>query len=484
MARPGWGRGQHAPKAFPGDSQSVAGPAPAPEPGGSRDGSAERLLLDATRRAVRAPAERVALVLHLSRLGPPAPEPHHRRIARALLTEAAQRLDGQLFPLGNGDLALLCRAAHSRTPAANEPASLRSNLARLFGGEAAGPEAIVSLWPLPGQADLLLAYAAERLAAAEQFGAALRRDAIERSRTFSVAIPPEPAPMTGLPDFPEMLQRRTGALVARSGGTPSHALRPLFRELAFSPAALSAHYAPAGDTSSDPWLLRHFGGRLEEPLLALIEAALPGSGPIGMAGTPPGFALHLNLSTKTIMKERSAHVFRLSRSIGVPIGVEVSLVEAAAMPEAFAAARSVLRRAGLRIVLGTISHQALLLTRPQSLDADLFKLDWSARLARLTEPDRGALASAFDAIGRERVILNRADNEEAVLWGLGHGIRRFVGHHVEVMLAAGRMLACAAASGCTLGQCSERAASATAPGRRFCRNLSLLDSGAPSAAPS
>lgn len=504
LARPGRDRGQRDPQAFPQDGQrngqrdgqwwdagqllpvarvateQASGYALAAAPHAfyaPTQSSAEQLLLDAAGRAARSQGEWLALVLHLERFGPPAPEPHHRRIAIALLTEAARRHDGQLFALGNGDLVLLCRPGRAdAAPAQDDPASLRGKLVCLFGAGSGTPDTIVSLWPLPKCADLLLGYAAERLAAAGPPGVSLQH--VTRAPVASVPAPATPAPIASQPDFPELLQRRTGVLVAWADRGRTHTLSPLFREIAFSSAALWARYGPAGDSGPDAWLLRHFAHRLDEPLLALIEAALPGSGPIGMAGTPPGFALHLNLSAKSVVRERCAHLFDMCRSIGVAVGIEVSLVEAAAAPVAFAAARAALRNSGFRLVLGGISHQALLLLRPGSLDADLFKLEWSPRLARLAEAGHHGLVAALDAMGPERVILSRADNEASVLWGLAHGIRRFVGHHVEVMLAAGRMLSCPAASGCTLGQCSERAASAVPSGRRFCRNLVLLDSGA------
>ena len=47
----------------------------------------DRAALEIAHRLLRAPEGRTALALHLSRLAPPAPRPHHRRIARALLAE-------------------------------------------------------------------------------------------------------------------------------------------------------------------------------------------------------------------------------------------------------------------------------------------------------------------------------------------------------------------------------------------------------------
>src|SRR5574340_454059 len=132
--------------------------------------AAERLLLDAATRAARAPAGKLALALHLGRLAPPAPHPHHRLIAQALLLEAAQRHDGQLYPLANGDLVLLCRAPADREPAtarADSPAALSATLARLFATEAPDPARIVSLWRLADEAEHLLADAAAELARPE-----------------------------------------------------------------------------------------------------------------------------------------------------------------------------------------------------------------------------------------------------------------------------------------------------------------------------
>jgi len=74
----------------------------------------ERHLLAAIERLARTPQaagrEWTAVVLHVSRLPPPGPRPHHGRIARAVMQEAGQRTEGQVFSLRNGDVVLLARA--------------------------------------------------------------------------------------------------------------------------------------------------------------------------------------------------------------------------------------------------------------------------------------------------------------------------------------------------------------------------------------
>src|ERR1700733_11141406 len=100
---------------------------------GSRGG---RALLDSAERALRAPTGKLAVALHLARLRAPAPRPHHVRIARAMLTNTAQRYGGQVFPLNNGDLILLCSApTHDERLVGGQcsPLGLPDSLGRLFG---------------------------------------------------------------------------------------------------------------------------------------------------------------------------------------------------------------------------------------------------------------------------------------------------------------------------------------------------------------
>ena len=118
----------------------------------------ERTLLETVQRQLRAPARRMSIVLHLSRLTSPAPRPHHRRIARALLQESAQQHDGQVFSLGNGDLVLLCSAASDNAQRATRwhatsvtPGELPAILARLMRVDTPDPRRLVSSWMLVGR---------------------------------------------------------------------------------------------------------------------------------------------------------------------------------------------------------------------------------------------------------------------------------------------------------------------------------------------
>ncbi len=428
-------------------------------------GSAERLLHDAAVRAARHPQGRLALVLHLSRLRPPAPRPHHARIARAILQEAALRRDGHVFAPRNGDLILICT---------NGPdlLALPEMLGRLLRLDAPEPAAIVSSWRLEQTAEPLLDYAAGRLA-----------DRAPTPGTRPPAAPASPLALDALAaavqraHWPDITRRQTAVLLAGRDliGT---ALRPLFREVTVTLAAIDPAQQDGGPVSGDACLLGHFAPRLDAALLAALTDALGNGGPLDAAdrSAPP---LHLNLAVSTLLSPAFGAFAVRCRKAGRMLGAEVALPEAAADPSAFARARRLANETGWALVLDGVTCDALLVTRPWALRADLVKLAWSPLLPDLPAAERPALAAALAAIGVARLVLCDADDEAAIRWGLAQGIRRFQGKHVEVMLAAARMLSCPAAADCTLRQCVERAAATGPAARRFCRRPDLLDTRAP-----
>ena len=422
------------------------------------------MLAEAVRRLMRQPRGCVALVLQLSGLPPPAPRPHHRRIARVLMQDAAQRHDGQVFALGNGDLALLCRLpAETRPQAALD--GLPATLARLLRVDLPDPGRLVALWPLATEAVALHRYVEARV---------LETSPDTNSPRPS---PAPPGPVTGpavalAGTRTELLQRQVSAVLSARDATGG-GLRPLYRAIRLSPDAIDAD-AELGHPDGDPFLLRHLAGQRDPAILDALHAALGGGGPLdaALAGAPP---LHVALTLSGIASASGAAWIRACRDQGAAPAVDVAALEACADPAGFAAARDRVRDAGLTLTLSGISHLTLSLARPWALGADLMLLDWSPRLAQLTAGEAAAVAEAIAGQGAARTLLARADTEAALRWGVARGIRRFQGRHVDAMLAAARIAACPHAGGCTLRQCIGRAAAGGPAGRQLCRNTGLLD---------
>jgi hypothetical protein len=219
---------------------------------------------------------------------------------------------------------------------------------------------------------------------------------------------------------------------------------------------------------ADPFLLRHLAARLDWPLLAALRTAYGTGGALDAA---TGLALHVAMSLATILSENF-----IAATAGMPLGIEVALLDAASDPAAFAKVRQMVEPTRMQLVLGGVSPLALQLADPSVLQADLLKLDWSKSLADLSA---SPLDRMIERIGPERLVLNCANSEAALRWGLGRGIRRFQGRYVDAMLAASRLVACDNGRDCTLRQCGERAASSNEAVRRGCRNRALLDAAAP-----
>lgn len=437
---------------------------------------AGRLLRDALERAARMPRGRVMLVLHLSRMLAPAPRLYHRRIARALLQDTAQRHEGQLFPLGNGDLAMLCRdagpgAGQDERGLIAEPARLPELLARLFRVDMPDPARLVSLWKL----DSMLAAATAYVDAPESMTAEPER-AVPGGTLGQTAAVDAIAALANGHGLEGIMRRQTAVLLGGASG-----LRPIFREVSFSIAELEARLSArqgadaTGQATADPFLFRHLARRLDARMLKVVLAHLGDGTPLDALGPLP---MHLNLTLGGVLSDGFARLAAACRAGAHRPGVEISLVEACVDRAAFVRARAAVADAGMAFVLDGVSHLALMRTRPAALAPDLLKLDWSPRMADLPQADRNVLADAIAACGAERIVLHRAETEAALRWGRAHSIRRFQGRHVDAMLGAGRILVCPMSGGCLLAQCIGREAAIAAPHRAGCGNLALLDAGA------
>lgn len=435
---------------------------------------AEQQLAEAARRALRAPAGRTALVLRMSSLTPPAPRPHHRRIARAVLDDVAAQNEGQVFALSNGDLVLLCRSGGGVPGRATPtPATLPDVLARLFRIDAPDPSKLVRHWRLDRAGEEFAAWCGAQVAQAGPAPLPAPEAAAQPSAVEAVDL------IVASSRLSDLVQRQMAVLLVPGAGGAGR-LQPLYREVTFNVAALEGRLSTVGRASADPYLFRHLAARLDGRMLDALGDDLQRDGPLTYGARDlAGPALHLNLTLAGVLSPKFARFAEGCRRAEARVSVELQLMEACAGPASFAQARDVLRAAGMGVVLDGVTDLALQLTTPAVLQPDLVKLDWSPRL--LTADAQ--LGEVLASIGPSRIVLHRAETEAALAWGLAHGIRRFQGRHVDAMLGAARLQACPYAGGCTLRQCTERASATGPAGRVGCLDQNLLDQGIPQGVP-
>ncbi len=465
--------------------------------------AAEPEFLLAAQRLARAPRDKVAIIVHLSRLRqsraalPPA---HQLRLARSILGDAAQRYEGQVFTLRNGDMALLCRHGGRPLEAAGtlavEPATLPGVLSRLFHADTS---MLISVWPLPSQRESLLAYAADRLAEVRPAAASHSARPMQSQTLPSVALQNERG-LTGSPTgspaidaagatatidaigtllagtrLTDLMHRQTAVRLSPQDGV----VLPLFREISFSVSALEQRIAglgQPGQAGADPFLFRHLASRLDARMLSTLLLEVGRGGPLdAAAASAAGVGLHLNLSLPTIRSEAFTRLLNAVSQADGQLGIEISFVEVCADPAAWRHARELTARHGVTLVLDGVSPLALRLTRPWLLQPDIVKFEWLPRLPTAEGIEQAQIHEGIQMLDPNRIVLHRAETEAALTWGQAQGISRFQGRHVDAMLGAGRILHCPLSRACTLRQCIERGAAIADVGRTGCGNTAMLD---------
>lgn len=422
----------------------------------------EQRLLVAALRIFRQKRARTALILHLSRLTA-GPRSYHYRIGQTLLEEAALRHEGEVFTRADGDLVLVCPANGGLAAA-----GLAQLLSEMF--SSSGVKDLVSVIELDQGSEALLAYARTRInpPARTVAGPEIAAAATERVNATEALI-------SGL-KADEFLHRQFAILIAPR--EEPRGFRPLFQEITFSLAALAARSTSFGQVTSDPFLLRHVAAGLDLVMLERNGEAICTS---AVRARPAG--LHLNLTLATLRSAAFSRFVQALRQREVALGIEVALIEACNDPIGFARARDLLHREGVGLALDGVSPASLVLSDPAGLAPDLLKLDWDPRLALASRGDGDALEETFARLGPDRILLQRADSEAAILWGRQRGLRRFQGRHVDAMLGLARFAACPQAQRCALGVCVTMGRATTAARRPECRNPALLDSAVPPTEP-
>ncbi|MCC7428371.1 MAG: EAL domain-containing protein [Alphaproteobacteria bacterium] len=506
--------------------ESAGTPRPAPAPGRSiaRSGAA---LIERICEAARRPGRHVAIVLPLARQPLARRRPYHLRVAKVLLQDLAMLCQGQVFPLGGGTLALL-----GREPPETERARLAATLDRLFhprapeapaarlalpapepgpDTNATGPEADATApatpppasateaapirtppppTALPGAgaspgsqaaaaeaAPLMLSWALpERLAEAITFIADIAIDEAPCEPPASPELPVAPALLRAVlhllaAEPVERLAQRQAAMLF----LPGHGHRVLFHEVTVSLQLLALRLPGLARLHEDPYLLRHLGTRLDSHMLALSRALagraalMPGA----WQAEAPGIAINLALST-VLSPAFTAFDAALAIDGRPRLWVEIAAQEAFADLAAFAEACRRLRALGHGVTLDGVSPTMFALTDPEALGCDLVKLDAPENPHA---PAAEALAAALRRADPERILLMRCETRGQLAWGVGLGIMRAQGLHIDAILAEERLRLCHAArrSGCSAAQCAARAAALHPEGRTGCGNLPALD---------
>lgn len=381
----------------------------APSPVSIRAGIIDRL------RAL-APANQGAraVVVSCARLPLLARRPALQAVAGRELHALARRLDLPLEDPGCGAAVLVCPPARL-----GELARALAGFAALFGPPPAtilarpdadaGALAVGYDWARPDEAALLAGAVAPPAVTAAPARALAAGDLARLADALARL------PIAGL------LRRQTALELA-----PAAQPRPLLCETYVSIAALTERVAPGVDLAARPALFRFLTRILDDQVLGALAAAPP-------AGAAP---LSLNLNLPSLGSDAFKAFAAAWQAPARPI-IEIQLAEILGAPQAFSHRRDALRRLGYGVLIDGIDAAALAMIAIERLAPDLVKLTWAPPAP---PPAAAATAAAaarrIQALGADRVILARTENEEALRWGLSQGITRFQGFFIDRLAQA------------------------------------------------
>ena len=389
----------------------------------------ESLLVDYAQRAVRRPAGRRAIVIHLSRLRPDNRRSHHVRIAANTFESLVKHLDGQIFLLQSADIVFICKGA-SATVIDQAVTRLRY----LFGDDPLAVEIEDT------SADQFATwYDLER--DHEQFLSlceAIRDEAERRKRRLAglatgAAQRDELQPMDApaLAELVTAIQRadlsnvmRRQSIYAMVANEPP---KPVFQEIYISISDLREAIIPERDIASDRWLFQYLTQLLDKRMLAMLRRD-------SNQDSAHSFSLNLNISTLLSQDFLDFDQALRLRTRGT-IVIELQKQDIYADLGAYIFARDFLKERGYRVCLDGISPLTFSLIDREKLGLDLVKLFWSPEMIPPPTDDRLKLfLEALESAGKSRIILAHCDSADAVAFGQALGLRLFQGRHVDRML--------------------------------------------------
>jgi len=357
---------------------------------------------------------RVVLV-RLSRFEIVKHQPALNRFARELLTGLTIRRDARIFELSGGDLVLVCHL----TPV-DEVNAILGQIAKRIGVSNAndGQDTLCSWFDLTAQDDF------DSLIS-------LADDNVTPSPTACLSLPPlqnnEPtltpndleqirAALAAASIKPFMRKQKALLLSTQQGVTP------LLTETYLAISEIRERFAAEINFFARPALFHFLTLDLDRHLLSALTATPP---------TVKSGLISLNLNIASVFSSEFEKLDTVWQDANRPI-IEIQFVDVLTDGKAFADARDDLQARGYKVLIDGLNPENILYAKVEHLRADFVKILWCEQDAQITKSKAPELyKKRVNAIGRDRLILARAETEDAIKWALGLGITRFQGHYID-----------------------------------------------------
>jgi len=381
-------------------------------------------LLAAVERMERHAFGKRAVHLHLSKLLQFGISAQHARIAAAVFETGVQGLEGEIFPLDDGDLVFIGLARESET------IQKAIDKLRFLLEEHGLPDELANGEGLATWFGLDIDF--------EEFQRHVRSLAVEESQRRKRG---EQQPESARPR--RMLDPRELAEIERA--LVSADLAPLVRRQAicaigreFKPKRVITEFftsiraveqavAPGIDLTRNRMLFQYLTTVLDGRMLALLRRdRLLGEGQ----------AVSINVNLDTILSQTF-----LDFDTALPVGsrgrivLELQQSDVLGNLRDYAFARDFAREQGYRLCIDGATPEALVMLDRRVLRYDLVKLPYTPDLQRQLQGERAAqVREGIEKVGGERIVLHHCEDEAAIRTGHALGIGLFQGHFIDHLL--------------------------------------------------
>ena len=398
----------------------------------SRQSSQENLLLDYVYRLERHKGGRKVVQVHLSRLKPFNRREHHVRVAANSFEALVKALQGQLFILKSCDLIFIYKreAAPDVETAVQRVRFLFSD-DPLLAEEALAGDRFSTWFDAENQFDEILNLAQglvdkEKKRQSEVRAKMDTRAALKARQELGEPLTPEilnrvEAALTRA-DLSNLVRRQFACILG-----PKGAPEPTFSELFISIKDMRETMLPGVNLTSNRWLFQHLTYSLDRRMLAMLAK----TDHITISGD---ISFNLNVST-LLSQEFLAFDDAVPASRRGHMVVELENLDIFSDLEAYTFAREFVQERGYRICVDGLTHQTITLVDRKRLGADLIKLIWHSDMVDGGKDIESDLRTLVRRAGKNRVVLCRCDDREAVDFGRAIGIGLFQGRHIEHLIA-------------------------------------------------
>lgn len=368
--------------------------------------------------------------VHLSALRPSNRKPHFINIVARSFDNLRNNYDINLFMLDNADLVLLCKdvPVEEIDPAMHKARQLFSEDPLTDSEDGSIDDRFSSWYDLSQPGDFN---------AISESLAQLIQEATERQRKAAELLSPNALPgdiimAKHVHEITLRLQSvelddliyEQAAVVIHPGGKADI----LFREQFVRMTELQKRIAPKINLFGSNWLFQYLTETIDRRLLGIIAKRH-----IELKAEP----VSLNLNIATVLGREFQNFHQKVGAHCDRIVIELQMIDLVADVSSFFDARDLLQEKGYRVLVDGLSPLSLQFFDPALLEADLIKINWGQEFKNDDSRSRVSdMRQVVKNVGKDNVILGRVDSEDAVMWALNLGVRRFQGFYIDTVVDA------------------------------------------------